>query len=476
MSLMRVLLLVAGLLPVADVSASMQATDTGRIAEQPAGATGAAPTLDELTGRDTRWMPAELIDEKLAAGAECPDGRCPLTPVGEILLDLVPHMAPGVKTWFAVVVILLLTLRLRPLGSVRNLDGVILATTCVLLFWRSQAAAPVLSWIHLGLAVVAVYWLFRGLVLLVINSVPRRPVNLAGSAFVVLMIAGVFVAADDLLRTPVSVASRDGIVGGAHLARTGKLPHGVVPGAGSQSPLLYLVHGGAIRAIEFVSLSGRSILDVDPDQLADGFLDENENVGRWVALTVNGTLLVALLVAVWLIGARAHSSGAGAGLVALLCVFPGAGECFGQPEIMLPAVLVAWSLAFALLSGLGGLLAMVCIVLAGVAWPWAWLLAAVMLAYLLRRGWQALGAVVGTTVGAAACVAGVIALVSPALPRVDGSIGAAGLTPAHKVQLTADGGMLFEHTEAAGDTAEGGFAPKRLLWRFLLNRDGTSLG
>ena len=60
-------------------------------------------------------------------------------------------------------------------------------------------------------------------------------------------------------------------------------------------------------------------------------------------------------------------------MMAVFCVFPGSLECLPRPEIMLPSFLLTWTIVFALLPFVGGALATLCLVLAGVAWPWAWL-------------------------------------------------------------------------------------------------------
>ena len=50
-----------------------------------------------------------------------------------------PDLSPVTLSWFAVVLILALTLRLRPLFSVRNLDALVLVGMCLLLLLLAHA-------------------------------------------------------------------------------------------------------------------------------------------------------------------------------------------------------------------------------------------------------------------------------------------------------------------------------------------------
>ena len=187
----------------------------------------------------------------------------------------------------------------------------------------------------------------------------------------------------------------------------------------------------------------------------------------------NALLLVLLLSALAGIGHRMHSVALGQMLVVVACIFPGVLECLARPEIMLPTVLLAWSIAFVTVPGVGGLLSVLALVLAGLAWPWAWLALPVMLAYFFRRGWQALGATIGLVGGAAAAVVGITALVAPALPRADGALREAGMTPPYAARLSDDGTPVIEHRRPS-ETIEPMFIKKR-IWRPLLNRDELRL-
>jgi hypothetical protein len=192
-----------------------------------------------------------------------------------------------------------------------------------------------------------------------------------------------------------------------------------------------------------------------------------------VAQSVNGALLLLMLIALLTIGSRLHSSAMGLTLVAVFCVFPGSAECITQPSVMLTAVLLAWSVAFALLPGVAGLLSLFVAVMAGIAWPWAWIFVPVLLMYFLRRGWHALGGVVGLLGGAAACVAGVTWLTQPTVPRADGALAAAALQPAHTATLMEDGSIVVARREAEGP--EQADAMKSWAWKWAVERDDATL-
>jgi hypothetical protein len=161
-------------------------------------------------------------------------------------------------------------------------------------------------------------------------------------------------------------------------------------------------------------------------------------------------------------------------MVALFCVFPGTLECLPRPEIMLPALLLTWTVAFALLPGLGGLLATLCLVFAGLAWPWAWLGLPLALAYFWRRGWQALGSTVGLAGGVALCWLGLAALVQPALPRADGALEKADLPPGYTARLADRETVVIDQQLPTGEQGKSS-AVSRWLWRSLVTSESIAL-
>ena len=416
-----------------------------------------------------RLMPAEFVHNTPPAAEETESDQ-PL----KWFDGIVPTMPDDVRAWLAVLIILMLTIRLQPFGSLRNLDGIVLAAVAVLLLWRAPGADPDSPWPYAALTVAALYWLIRGIVLFTRPAVRWLPLNVNGSATLVLMVAGLLLAGDALVRAPLTRSSRDAVVGGAYFVRTGQLPYGSPSGAHTQAPLLYLAHAGAVKLVDLSAPADDRIAALDPEMLPELVHGDGADIGRRVTLIVNGGLLALFLLGLGLIGAKLHSSEAGAALVAMACLFPGSFECFAEPEIMLPTVLVTWSALFALFGGLGGFCAMVLIMFGTLSWPWVWVLVPVVLAYLLARGWQAVGSLLGVGVAAIACAAGIIFLVQPAPPRTAGALRAAGMTPTYTAELV-DGGLIFEHRDEAPSPVAT-FLPKRLFWQLLLYRDGMMLG
>lgn len=416
------------------------------------------------------------------------DGQLPAAtaPAAGVCLTtvLAPHADTTAMSWLAAVVVLMLTLQARPLVCFRTLDGVVLALMCLVMPLRAEQSVcnldplgrPLQWWSYALLAVFGLYWLARGVMLMVTATHAPRTSNLSGIASFVVLVAALVLGGRTIANAPVSDASQDGVIGGLHLARTGALPYGDTPGHDARSPLLYLLHAGAVKlappAIAPESAAALELAAAEGDterQAASG----TEVADARPARLANALLLALLLAAVMIAGSRLHSISLGVSAAALVCLLPGAAECFPRPEIMLPATLLAWSLALATLPALGGLLSVATLLLAGVAWPWAWLALPGVLAYFLRRGWQAVGAVVGLVGGAAAVLAGLPALVAPSLPRADGALSAAGLQPAYRAVPTADGAAAIERIETP-PPASPGFDAR--LWRFLVESEETNLG
>lgn len=391
---------------------------------------------------------------------------------------LLPDLRGPTLTWIAVVVILVLTLQTKPLLSWHNLDGLMLALTALLLPLRSNLGVfqndptgqTVQLWAYLLLSVVGLYWLARGLRLLFIKAVPALGPNVSEGAMIVLIVAGLFVAGGRIANAPLSDGSRDGLIGGIFTAETGKLPYGDALGHDARSPLLYLLHAGAVKLVEPTYGPGIEMRWAD----RSAWLNESVLVTAdpTTARLVNMLLFLLLIGAVAGLGHRLHSVVLGQTLVAILCIFPGVLECLPRPEIMLPTVLLAWSIAFVTVPGVGGLLSVLTLVLAGLAWPWAWLALPAMLAYFFRRGWQAFGATIGLLGAAAALLVGMTTLVAPTLPRADGALRGAGIIPTYTARLSDDGTTIIERSRPS-ETIEPTF--KKWFWKPLLDRDNGRL-
>lgn len=404
------------------------------------------------------------------------DQRDPFAP-------LRPALNAATLTWFAVVLILVLVLQTRPLLSFHNLDGLILAATGVLLALRGDASIlrgdptgfSLQQWAYLLLSIAAVYWFARGLYVMRARNVPPAEPNVSEGSMLVLIAACLAVAFTHLATAPVSAGSRDGIVGGLYLLETGRMPYGQTPGFDSRSPLLYALHAGVLKFMPlfFTDASGR-VIDArwtNHDQWLHGDWVAASDTAAATARLVNALLLILTLGALKVIGTRLHSVAIGLTLLAIFCVFPGSYECFARPEIMLATALLAWTIAAALLPGLGGLLALLLATLAGVAWGWTWLVVPVLLAYFLRRGWNGVGATVGLLAGAAACLAITLYHVAPALPRSDGALRAAGIQTTHVAGLSPAGQVTL--SPGASEVS----APQSWLsgvWFFMLGKENLS--
>jgi hypothetical protein len=400
---------------------------------------------------------------------------------------LMPPLSGATLTWFAVVVILALSFRMRPLLSLRNFDALILAATCLLLLMRGDTSRLGLPrcylgqtgqwWSYLLLTLAGLYWLLRGWRCLGSTKIVRCEVNVSNGALFVLMLAGLVIGVHDVATSPLTPGTCDGIVGAAYFNETGELPYAHVEGHDARSPLLYLLHAGAARVRPPVT----SMADED-NFVTMTWADRAkwQDTDWWQAgdfsgaRLANGLLFLLMVLGLSTIGRRLHSPGMGLTMVILFCVFPGALECLSRPEIMLPAVLLCWSLAFALIPGIGGLLSGLLIVMAGFAWPWAWLALPLFLAYFFRHGWEAIGGLVGVIGGLALGVAGLVWLAAPALPRADAALARAGLPPTYTVARGDDGTTLLvtPYVTEEKETPRGWL---RWFWRFLVNSEALTL-
>lgn len=430
---------------------------------------------------DVAALPADELSLSKALRAEN---------VGTVILDahapaflrsLLPDPTPASFAWVAVVLILVLTVQAKPILSWHNFDGLILALTALLLLLRGNTSElgggfggqSVQWWVYLLLCLATCYWIIRGLRLLFGRTAPTMTANVSPAAMFVLVAAGLIVAGTHVASAPLSEGSRDGLTGGICFAETGKLPYGDAPGRDSRSPLLYLLHAGIVKAVEPVFEIGDETLEMNWRNREQWMRDDAwENVDPAPARLVNAVLFILLIAAAAGIGHRLHSVALGQTLAALLCFFPGALECLSHPEAMLPAVLVAWSIVFLTLPGLGGFLAVLTLALAGMTWAWAWLVMIVVLGYLLRRGWQALGALVGLGAGAALIIIGLGALTAPTLPNPAASLFETGLAPAYAARASEDGTIVIESHRPETPPAP---TIKKWLWQPLLSQENVRL-
>jgi hypothetical protein len=455
--------------------AATETQPAGPRAAQPSGpgAEAARPLVSTIP---VRVVPAGGGEVTAAARQEAP----PAHP-----FEFWPRLDGAGLTWFAVVVILLLSFRLKPLLSEHNLDALVLAATSLLLALRFDnsrmphwaAGQTGQWWSYLLLSVAAGYWALRGLYCLLAPSIGRHECTVSKSAMFILVLAGLAVAVARVGTDPLSPSSRDGIVGGLFMADSGKLPYGEAGGHDSQSPLLYLLHAGAVELIGPTTLAAS-------DQQTEFITMTWKDRGQWLghawweegdfaaARLVNGLLFILFAVALSTLGRQLHSPAIGLTMVAIFCVFPGAAECLTQPDVMLPATLLAWSISLALVPGVGGLLSSLLIVLAGFAWPWAWLGLPVLLGYFLRNGWSAVGGIIGTLAGLAVGLAGLTWLTLPSLPRADGALERADMTPAYTVTRSAEGQLAIA-PRPAGPAAQAGWL--RAFWRFLVDSESLAL-
>ncbi len=391
-----------------------------------------------------------------------------------------PDLSWPTVCWFAVVVVLALTVLL----TLRNLDGLVLAGMCLLVAlrelgqWADGSTPTPPAWACLGLTVAVCYWLVRGIVLLLETKAAAPPTTVPEGVRLVLLLAGLALSIRQIASAPISDASRDGIVGGLYTAATGKLPYGDVPAYESRSPLLYLLHAGAVQLLPPTLIQP----DTDePEPMTWGNRDEwlpqpwHKHADLAAARLVNAFLFVLIFVALVIIGQRWAVAGGGWTLAALFAVFPGALECLPRPDIMLATTLLAWAVACALLSGVGLLFSTLCLVRAGAAWPWAWLLLPILLAYCYGRGaWAALAGSTGLLIGVAGCLFGIFALVQPSWPRAGGALTLADLPPAYTARLLERNTLIIDHRQSTEDQLT---TPplSRYLWRALLAGEPVAL-
>jgi hypothetical protein len=389
---------------------------------------------------------------------------------------LIPTLSGTTITWIAVVLILALLLQTRPFLSWLNLDALMLALAALALAFRSQTAScppdgPTLQfWSYAVLTGICIYWLWRGVQLTFWRALPARSANVSEGAMLVLIVAVLAIGFNTIANTPLSEGARDGLAGGIYMAETGKLPYGDLPGRDTRAPLLYALHAGAVKIVPPTGSSGPVSWSNRSDWL-DG--DRLSAIDPLAPRLVNGLLFVLLITGVGLIGQRLHSVAMGWTLIALFVIFPGTLECLAQSDVLLPAALLTWSVAFLTVPGVGPFLATLSIVFAGLAWPWAWLALPVMFVFFIRRGWQALAVVAAVLIGATAVGAMLLFMVRPTLPRADGALAAAGLEPRFTASLGSNGALVIEKYKSIASPSSDF---KAWLWKMLLQAESTSVG
>ncbi len=377
--------------------------------------------------------------------------------------------------WPAALLILLMGVG-APILSRRTLDALILAATCVLFAVRgNQTMSPDGEhtwqwWSATLLAGTLVYWLIRGVQQFMRPSLDAREVNLSRAGCVLLLVAGIAVAGHVVANAPLKPSSYDGLAGGIHVAETGYLPYGNAPGHDGASPLVYWVHAGVFRLIPSPpadELVGHAPGDYSFDD------EELEMLAVVYPLRfVNAVVGTLLLTAIYVLGRQWGVQGAGLVAVALTCLLPPALDLLTDPGIAIAAMLVAWSLAFAMVPYVGGLLSLLAILAAGLAWPWCWLLIPGLLAYFARHSWQVVSATVGLAAGIAGLVIAASSLTQPTIPRAAGLMADAGLQPGFRATRQADNLILIERREPTESAPAHMFAK---VFQWLLLAEGATV-
>lgn len=383
--------------------------------------------------------------------------------------------------WASVFVILLALLRLKPLFCTRNFDALILVAMAFAVAGRPEVGRlpfdpsghSVQWWSYLVLSVAAGYWLLRGFHVLGAREIRPADPNVASGGLLVLVLAALLVGLrqSQVESTP---QARDAVVGGMYMAQTGKLPYGFVPGA-SASPLVYAVQSCADRIAPVSSANVGGL----PAELRWSNHQEWSGSDWWESADlrpmrlVNGALLILTLGALVALGKKYGSPNLGLALAAIFALFPGALAGFGRPDQMLPAALLAWTLVFAGMPYVGGLLSGWTLVLAGVAAPWAWLAAPALLAYSMRRGLRWVGTFTGLLGGGILVLLALTAWTRPLMPRLDGALAQAALPVQYGATLDDDGSVVLSTLSPPHEPPAATF--KSALWKRLLDAEALTL-
>lgn len=380
-----------------------------------------------------------------------------------------PNLDPRNLTWFSVVIILVLAFRTGPMISLRNLDALVLAASCVFLALRWEPGADAQGrewrwWGYVLCAAAAGYWVLRGLQVVLARRVAVRPANVSEGALLILVAASALIAVSVAGKSESTQASLDGVSGGLQLANLGTMPYGDIPNRDQQAPMVYLTYAGAAKLMQTFGADRQAPAE-GGRWTNEGWLREH---GSSLALVTHLVLFGLALLALYSIGAVLHSPPMGLTLMALFAVFPGVLECIGQPNVMVPTVFALWALALALAPGVGGLLGMLMLTVGVLASPWLALGIPVLLAWCMRRGILAFSALLGLAAGIAVCGLVLVRTVQPTLPSESGALTAAGLAPTHAVSVR-DGQIHVDRVEPPPPAEE----LRRYFWKPLLEADDT---
>ena len=395
------------------------------------------------------------------------------------LIDtLTPQIDAATLAWIAALVVLVLVFQARRFLSLRNLDVLLIATLCLLLLYRNNlglipgTAHTAQWWAYALLTAICGYWVLRGFNLMATRQSPAAVTNLSEGALTIVVLAGLVFCCVRIVSAPVSDGSRDGLLGGICMADTGHLPYGDVDGA-ARSPLLYLAHAGVVELmppdLEYTDRPATATWADRKSWLKDHWED---TIDPTTIRIVNGALFLLIFMGVAGIGHRMHSVAMGQTLCAILCFFPGTYAALNQPEVLLPAALVTWSVACLRVPVVGSLLSLACAVFAGFAWPWAWLMLPVLLGFSFARGWHAFGGLLGLLGAGVAAVIGITVWTAPTLPRADGALAAAAMQPEFTATRADDGALVIDRY-GRDDKLESTI--KSWLWRYLAQRENVSL-
>ncbi len=439
--------------------------------------------------------PAAAAEAAAERGAAVLEGVTQAIDTVQVPPTLQPDFTVATATWLAVAVIFLALFRLRPLASGRNLDALVLAAIAVLLPLRPtglDASWAEGGWVVLALTLAAGYWLVRGAYLLTRTTTPIYVSNLTGSASLVLVIVGVLLVSRALTTHPLPDAAEAGVVGAYELTAQdglGALPYGRLAAFDQHPPLVYLAHVPSLAlvaafppsAVEGDGSDSRFDLAIYQafgesarDSLSLAEQQHRDAIIARAAVVTNALLAVLFFLGLFTAGARLHSVQVGATLTAVAAVFPGVQACLAQPEIMVPAVLIAWAAALLTCGALGALFSLFVLLVAGLAWSWAWLGVPILLAYCWRRRWAGLTATLGAALGLAATAVLIFVLVVPSVPQVDGALAAAGVMPRYQATLTNEGQLKVEPLDALIEPPAS-FPPRRWFWQHLLSYDDVTL-
>lgn len=384
------------------------------------------------------------------------------------------NIPPGALIGAAVVLILFATN--RPFVTGRTLDALVLAAGCLLLSLRdghSTLLGPNTIWLtYTLLTLIGAYWLARGLVFMRATTIARSEIGIGEAAQAVLAIGALVYGLNLLAFAPLTKASQDGLVGGVHFLNSGHMPYGETVGYDGQSPLIYAMHAGVATIMPPEIAVGSELVPLTWEKRALwSTVAWPDAEGVAAARMVNAILFLLCFIGLTTLGRWLHSVPMGLALATAFAVLPGITECLTRPDIMLPVTLLIWTVVFAMLPGLGALLAGALLVIAGLAWPWIWLAIPAFIAWFATRGWVGTVGALGVLTGAAGAIMLTIGLTLPSLPRANGAIEAAGITTTHTARL--DGSTVVVSASPGVQSTSTGMRAK--LWQMLMDRESGAV-